>query len=128
MDEKTKASINRVVGILAVGVALAGGYWVFTYKPRPRIPEPKIEQFRADGRPKEGATKPGEPQQWDVQLVWDVSNVADVTIEPGIGKTDPKGDRHMDIDKTTTFELKAKNESGEITHSLEVSVLPPEKQ
>ena len=47
----------------------------------------------------------------------------EVTIEPGIGKVDAKGSRKVEIDKNTTYVMKAKNVTGEITYNLEVEVV-----
>ena len=130
MDAKWKGTMATVMGVLAIplaGALLYGMYFVFTYKAKPRMPEPKIEQFRADGKQKEGKRKPGDPQVWDVQLFWEVSNVTDISIEPGVGKVEPKGERHVELEKDTTYVLKAKNESGEVTYSLDVNIAPPEK-
>ena len=131
MDAKTRATLNTVMGVLAIPVAgllLYGAYFVFTYKPTPKPPEPKVEMFRADGKQKEtGKNKSAEPALWDVELSWEVSNADEVTIEPGVGKVEPKGSRHVEIDKSTTYILKAKNITGDITYNLDVDVAPPEK-
>ena len=141
MDEQAKKSVmGTVMGILAIPLAAAflyGMYLVFTYKAKPRPPEPKIVTFRADGKIKgtDGKTPPApkakgksaEPMIWDVELVWEVENAEEITIDQGIGKVDAKGSRHVEIDKDTTYVMKAKNITSEVTYSLDVGVVPPEK-
>lgn len=141
MDAKWKSTMGTVMGVLAIplaGLLVYGMYIVFTYKPPPKPPEPKIDTFRADGKPKEsadskdpkkkGAKKSSEPQVWDVELIWEVENTDDVTIDNGIGKVDPKGSKHVEIDKDTTFVMKAKNITGEVTYNLDVQVTTPPAQ
>jgi hypothetical protein len=143
MNEKTRATMSTIGGVLAIpliGALLYGAYFVFTFKPKPKPPEPKVESFRADGKQKGAAgpeikvkgaaaakKKSDEPQVWDVELLWEVSNADEVSIEPGLGKVEAKGSRHVDIEKSTTFILKAKNVTGEITYNLDVDVALPEK-
>ena len=139
MDEKLKGPMATVMGVLAIpliGALLYGAYFVFTFKAAPKPPEPKIVTFRADGKLK-GADpakkgppakkKAGEPQVWDVELVWEVDNAAEISIDQGIGKVDAKGSHHVEIEKNTTYVMKAKNVTGEVTYNLDVEVVPPEK-
>jgi hypothetical protein len=142
MDAKMKSTMATVMGVLAIplaGLVLYGMYFVFTYKAKPKPPEPKIDTFRADGKPKEVANdskdvrkkkpvaKTDEPVAWDVELVWEVENAEQITIEPGVGKVEPKGSTHVEINKNTTYVLKAKNITGEVTYSLDVDVVPAEQ-
>ena len=140
MDEQAKKSaMGTVMGILAIPLAAAllyGLYIVFTYKAPKKPPEPKILTFRADGKIKgDDPTKKGpppkkvagEPQIWDVELVWEVDNADEVSIDQGIGKVDAKGSKHVEIDKNITYVMKAKNITGEVTYNLDVEVVPPEK-
>jgi hypothetical protein len=139
MDEKTKSTMNTVYGVLAIpviAVLMYGAYFVFTYKPTPKPPAPKIETFIADGKQKEtgpeikikgAVVKSDGPKVWDVKLVWEVSNADEVTIDQGIGKVEAKGERQVEIDKSTTFVMKAKNITGDVTYSLDVDVPAPEK-
>ncbi len=134
MEEKLKGPMATVMGVLAIpviGALLYGAYFVFTFKAPPKPPEPKIVTFRADGKMKEdgkaGKRKAGEPQVWDVELVWEVENAAEISIDQAIGKVDAKGSRHVDIEKNTTYVMKAKNVTGEVTYNLDVEVVPPEK-
>ena len=139
MDAKWKGPMATVMGVLAIplaGALLYGAYFVFTFKAAPKPFEPKIVTFRADGKPKgEDSTKKGvsakkksdEPQVWDVELVWEVENTDDVTIDQGIGKVEAKGSRHVEIDKNTTYVMKAKNVTGEVTYNLDVEVVPVPK-
>jgi len=135
MDAKWKGPMATVMGVLAIPVAAAllyGAYFVFTFKAKPREPEPKIISFRVDGKPKEdpkgakGKKKSNEPVVWDVELIWEVENTTDITIDNGIGKVEPKGSKHLEIDKNTTYILKAKNSSGEITNEFTVEVPAPQ--
>jgi hypothetical protein len=144
MDAKWKSTMGTVMGVLAIpmaGLLLYGMYIVFTYKPKPKPPEPKIDTFRADGKPKgddstdvrdkkKMATKKnsGEPQVWDVELLWEVENADEITIDHGIGKVEAKGSTHVEIDKNTTYVMKAKNITGEVTYNLDVEVVPADKQ
>ena len=132
MDEKTKSTLHTITGVLAIPVAavlLYGAYYVFTFKPAPKPPEPKVEAFRAEQREKPDAPKPkkGEPTIWHVELVWEVINADTVTIDQGVGKVELKGSKPFEIEKDTTFTLKAKNVTGEITSVLDVNVPSPEK-
>lgn len=140
MDEQAKKStMQTVMVVLAIplaALALYGLYFVFTYKAPEKPLVPKIVTFRADGKIKgdDGtAKKPApkkksdEPQIWDVELVWEVENTTDVSIDNGIGKVEPKGSKHVEIDKNMTYILKAKNISGEVTYNLDVEVVPAEK-
>ena len=140
MDAKWKGPMRTAMGILAIpltGALLYGLYFVFTYKAKPKPPEPRIEMFRADGKPKvteadakdakkkkPAVNKSGEPQIWDVELIWEVANADEITIDHGIGKVDAKGSKHVEIDKNTTYVMKAKNVTGEVTYNLDVEVLP----
>jgi len=139
MDDKTKRTMGTVMGILAIplaGLLLYGLYFVFTYKPKPKPPEPKIVTFRADGKLKDAAPadpkkktdkKSAEPQVWDVELIWEVENAEEITIDNGIGKVEAKGSKHVEIDKDTTYVMKAKNITGQVTYNLDVQVLPAEQ-
>lgn len=133
MDEKLKGPMATVMGVLAIplaGALLYGAYLVFTFKAAPKPPEPKIVTFRADGKLKgdgPAKKKAGKPQVWDVELVWEVENAAEISVDQGIGKVDAKGSRHVDIEKNTTYVMKAKNVTGEVTYNLDVEVVPPEK-
>ena len=136
MDAKTQHQLKTAMAVLAfpaAAVLLYGLYFVFTYKAPPKPPEPKIVTFRADGKLKDtGSKKPvakksDEPQVWDVELLWEVENAADITVDQGIGKVDAKGSRHVEIDKNTTYVMKAKNITGEVTYNLDVEVVPAEK-
>ena len=141
MDEKWQGRMKTAMGVLAIPTACVlayGLYFVFTYKAPPKPPEPKIDMFRADGKPKGAADakdpkkkpeakKSDEPQVWDVELVWEVENAAEITIDQGIGKVEAKGSKHVEIDKNTTFVMKAKNATGEVTYNLDVEVLPAQQ-
>ena len=141
MDAKWKGPMATLLGVLAiplVGALLYGTYFVFTYHGKPKPPEPKIDMFRADGKikgegdAKDGKKKPAakksdEPQVWDVELVWEVENADEITIDQGIGKVEAKGSKHVEIDKNTTYVLKAKNITGEVTYNLDVEVVPADK-
>ena len=138
MDEKAQKQMKTVMAFLAfplAALALYGLYFVFTYHAQPKPPEPKIITFRAEGKLKGAmetkdvkkavaAKKPGEPQLWDVELVWEVENAEEITVDQGIGKVDAKGSRHVEIDKNTTYIMKAKNITGEVTYNLDVEVVP----
>jgi hypothetical protein len=136
MDAKWKGPMATVMGVLAIplaGALLYGAYFVFTFKAKPKPPEPKIVTFRADGKLKDeakdakkkpAAKKSDVPQVWDVELIWEVENADEITIDSGIGKVEPKSSKHVEIDKNTTFVMKAKNITGEVTYSLAVDVLP----
>ncbi|HEY3741199.1 MAG TPA: hypothetical protein VGL53_15215 [Bryobacteraceae bacterium] len=135
MDAKWKSTMGMVMGVLAIplaGLLVYGMYIVMTYKPPPKPFLPKIDTFRADGKPKDSedpktkkaAKKTGEPQVWDVELIWEVENTDDITIDNGVGKVEPKGTKHVEIDKDTTFIMKAKNSTGEVTYKLDVQVTP----
>jgi len=144
MDAKMKSVMATAGGLLAIplaGLALYGLYFAFTYKPKPKPPEPKIVTFRADGKPKGEAadekkggaakkkpTDQSAPGLWDVELVWEVENAEEVSIDNGIGKVEAKGSKHVEIDKNTTYVMKAKNITGEITYNLEVEVVPADSQ
>ena len=136
MDAKTQQQLKTAMAVLAfpaAAVLLYGLYFVFTYKAPPKPPEPKIVTFRADGKLKDtGSKKPvakksDVPQVWDLELVWEVENAEDITVDQGIGKVDAKGSRHVEIDKNTTYVMKAKNITGEVTYNLDVEVVPAEK-
>jgi hypothetical protein len=130
MDQKTKGTVMGILAIPLAAALLYGGYIVFTFKAKPRPPEPKIITFRADGKPKDSDAKgpkkkkSDEPQVWDVELIWEVENADEITIDQGIGKVEPKGSKHVEIDKNTTYVMKAKNISGEITNEFTVEVMP----
>lgn len=136
MDAKLKGPMATVLGVLAIPVAAAllyGAYFVFTFKAKPKPPEPKIDTFRADGKikgsdsndpKKKTAKKSDEPPVWDVELIWEVENAEEITIDNGIGKVEAKGSRHVEIDKNTTYIMKAKNITGEVTYNLDVEVQP----
>lgn len=135
MDAKWKSAMGTIGGVLAIpliGLLLYGGYFIFSYKPKPKPKEPKIYSFRADGHPKEAAKgapprKKGDPQLWDVELSWETEFGEEVSIE-GIGKVDAKGSKHVEIDKNTTYVMKVKNATGEVTYNLDVEVTPPASQ
>lgn len=143
MDAKWKGPMVTVMGILAIplaGALLYGMYFVFSFKAKPKPPMPKIVSFAIDGKPKDStdpkdpkkkpaaaAKKSDQPQVWDVQLVWEVEDADEITIDHGIGKVDAKGSRHAEIDKNTTFVLKAKNLTGSVTNTYDVEVVAPEK-
>ena len=140
MDEKLQKQMKTVMALLAfpaAALALYGLYFVFTYHAKPKPPEPKIVTFRAEGKLKGAAAdskdgkkkavatkKSDEPQVWDVELVWEVENAEEITVDQGIGKVDAKGSRHVEIDKNTTYIMKAKNIAGEVTYNLDVEVVP----
>ena len=143
MDEQAKKSMmGTVMGVLAIPLAalvLYGLYFAFTYKVPKKPPEPKIVTFRADGKIKgtDGKAPPAaaaakkksdEPQIWDVELIWEVENAEDISIDQGIGKVEAKGSKHVEIEKNTTYVMKAKNITGEVTYNLDVEVVPAEKQ
>jgi hypothetical protein len=140
MDAKSNNTMKTVMGVLAFPMACLlfyGLYIVFTYKPKPKPPEPKIDTFRADGKPKvdeskdpkkkAAAKKSDEPQIWDVELIWEVENAEEITIDHGIGKVEAKGSTHVEIDKNTTYVMKAKNITGEVTYNLDVEVVPADQ-
>ena len=55
-------------------------------------------------------------------LSWDVSGMASVTIEPGIGTVGPSGTAHVTPSTSTTYTLTASNISGTVTQTASITV------
>lgn len=55
-------------------------------------------------------------------LSWDVSGMASVTIEPGIGTVGPSGTAQVTPSTSTTYTLTASNISGTVTQSASITV------
>ncbi len=109
--------MNQISVAVAIPAALVLMYFVFTGKPPKRIPPPKVMEFRIGRQVEDKAAK-----KYTVDLVWDTENAEKVTIEPLIGKVEPKGTTPVTIAKTETFVLKAENAAGKVEFSLEIEM------
>jgi hypothetical protein len=77
---------------------------------------PNIESFSADKSfLTEGIT---------ATLSWEVSGVATVTIEPGIGEVENSGTHNVSPAETTTYTLTASNVEGSVTETVTIVVEP----
>lgn len=86
--------------------------------PDPRKVDPKIESFEAIP----DSITSGE----NVTLSWNVSDAADVTIDPIIGSVNLSGSKIVNPTETTTYTLKATNIAGSAESSKVVSVEKPD--
>ncbi len=102
---------------MAIPVVLAVAFFAFTAKAPKRVPPPKIVEFRIGNQKEDKAAK-----TYTVDLVWDTENAEKVTIDPLIGKVEPKGTTPVTISKTETFVMKAENEAGKVEFSLEIEM------
>jgi hypothetical protein len=117
VSQKQEWTFNRIGKLAAIPVVLLVGYLAFSAKPVKRIPPPKVTEFRIGKHEENKAAK-----TYTVDLVWDTENADKVTIEPLIGKVDPKGTTPVTISKTETFVLKAESAGGKVEFSLEIEM------
>jgi hypothetical protein len=117
MQTQKKWTTNQISLAIGIPLILIFLYFAFTSKPATTKPPVKIVEFRVTGQNENKATK-----KWGVDLLWTVQNADEVTIEPGIGKVEESGTKTVEIDKNTTFVLKAVNPKGPAEHSLEIEL------
>jgi hypothetical protein len=87
-------------------------WWNGTPTPLP----PNIESFSADKSfLTEGIT---------ATLSWEVSGIATVTIEPGIGEVETSGTHNVSPTETTTYTLTAGNVEGTVTETVTIVAEP----
>ena len=61
-------------------------------------------------------------------LSWNVSDAAEVTIDPAVGSVEPMGSASVSPEASTTYTLTATNESGTVTATAQVVVTAPSPQ
>ena len=102
-------------GIVTADVTISILYPPWEYDITIPIFPPVIQSFSADSLI---VTEGGS-----VTLSWEVSGLANVTIEPGIGTVDPIGSISVSPTKTTKYNLTAGNISGDDSAQLTVILL-----
>ncbi len=80
------------------------------------IPPPSIVHFSAD--------KSGMTEGISATLSWDVSGIAEVAIEPGIGEVSQSGTYVISPTETTTYTLTASNVYGSAKETVKIVVNP----
>jgi peptidoglycan-associated lipoprotein len=92
--------------------------------PPPPPPQPKVE---APAKPSvQFSAEPGTIERGQsATLRWSVSDATDVTISPGVGTVNARGDRQVSPADTTTYTLTAKGPGGTDTGSATVTVSVP---
>lgn len=114
---KKKWTMNQISLAIGIPLGLVFLYVAFTSKPATTKPPVKIVEFRISGQHENKAAK-----KWGVDLVWTTQNADEVTIEPGVGKVAESGTTTVEIDKSSTFVLKAENPKGKAEYSLEIEL------
>lgn len=123
-----KRKISAV--LLAVSLMLFAAGCKKKVPPPPPPPPPKVEA-PAPPPAKPAIQFSAEPATIErgqsATLRWSVSDATDVSIAPGVGTVDARGDRQVSPNDTTTYTLTAKGPGGSesATTTVTVTVPPP---
>lgn len=82
-----------------------------------QLPLPVIQSFYAP----DPIIHLGEPSV----LAWEVSNVSEIFIDQAVGDVSHLNRIEVSPDRTTSYKLTAKNATGAVSQSLELTLLPP---
>ncbi len=119
---KKKWTMNQISLAIGIPLGLVFLYIALTSKPATKKPPVKIVEFRVAGQHEDKANK-----KWGVDLIWTTQNADTVTIDPMLGKVEESGTTTVQLDKSTTFLLKAENPKGKLEYSLEIELPAPSK-